>query len=524
MPSKWFGHGRNWKFRYLRIGAASAHRFEELAGHLLYPSPMVRPNPARLARSRGGQPDLWKHSISGDLPIILVIAADLQAASLVRELILAHAYLRMHGLEADLVVLNQEEAGYQTPLDYLLTRLIQAQAQDNRPGAPGGKTFLLNWRNVPEADRELFFSAARVVFGGHLGPLQQQLLRSVDSPAPVARISSQGRCRYFAAVATLTQIPDRVQFNGAGGFSADGKEYVIDLGPGAQTPAPWANVLANEQFGSVVTESGMGFTWYGNSQRNRLTPWHNDPVSDPQSEIIYLRDDESGAVWTPTALPVREGGGYRVAHGQGYSRFEHTSQGIGQELTVFVAVKEPVKICLLRLTNVSARTRSLIVTHFAEWVLGSVREQQEVHVKSKYHEAGGVMMAHQTWSSPYEGFVAFCSASPAASSYSGDRIAFFGGQRPSAPASLEAQQLDNRTGGGLDPCSALQVKIAIPRSVPSGTLSLCWDRSNRKRRRWSWRRDFAIRSGRARNWRRSANGGTRNWTSYRFRHRRLPSI
>ncbi|HEY3742741.1 MAG TPA: glucoamylase family protein [Bryobacteraceae bacterium] len=447
-------------FRYLRIGAASAHRFEDLAGHLLYPNPMLRPNPARLARSRGGQPDLWKYGVSGDLPIILVTADDLQAASLVRELILAHAYLRMRGLETDLVIANQEGAGYQTPLEDQLTRLVQSHAQDNRPNSPGGKTYLLNWRTVPEPDRELLMGVASVVFGGHLGPLQQQLLRSVDSPAPVARVSRKPVP--VAAAQALTPINGRRYFNGAGGFSADGHEYIIDLPPGAQTPAPWANVMANEHFGSMVTESGLGFTWYGNSQRNRLTPWHNDPVSDPQSEIIYLRDDESGAIWTPAGLPVRGPGPYRIRHGQGYTRFEHTSYGIAQELTAFVAVQDPVKICVLRLTNQSSRPRTLAATHFVEWVLGSVREQQQIHIKTNYDQAHGVMFARQTWTAPFEGYVAFCSAGPLASSHSGDRISFFGGQSPSMPAALNAPHLDLRTGGGLDPCSALAVNVTIP--------------------------------------------------------------
>ena len=442
------------EFRYLRIGAASAHRFEELAGHLLYASPLMRPSAARLAKSRGAQSDLWKYGISGDLPIILVSAVDLQAAGLVRELMLAQSYFRMRGLEVDLVIQNQEDGGYQTPLRDLLTRLVQAQAQDTRPGTQGGKIFLLNWREVPELDRELLLSTAHVVLGGHLGPLQQQLLRSVDSPATGVRPLRKPPA--IANAPPLAAIADRTHFNGVGGFSAGGQEYVIDLGTETQTPAPWANVLANEHFGSVVTESGLGFTWCGNSQRNRLTPWHNDPVSDPQSEIIYLRDDESGTLWTPTPLPLREAGtAYRVRHGQGYSSFEHTSQSIAQDLTVFVALKDPVKICLLRLRNLSTRPRSLTVTHFVEWVLGSVREQQQIHVKTRFDKARGVMLANQTWTAPFEGAVAFCSAGPDASSHTGDRSSFLTSQ-------LQASQLDNRTGGGLDPCSALQVKIVIP--------------------------------------------------------------
>src|SRR5205823_8353341 len=141
---------------------------------------------------------------------------------------------------------------------------------------------------------------------------------------------------------------------------------------------------------TLVSESGLGFTWFGNSQANRLTPWHNDPVSDPQTEVVYLRDDDIGAVWTPTALPRREKDAYRARHGQGYTVFEHNSHAIGQELTVFVPVNEnggdSIKACRLRLRNDSSRPRRLTVTLFAEWLLGANREDQQPHVQTSRHE------------------------------------------------------------------------------------------------------------------------------------------
>ncbi len=78
-----------------------------------------------------------------------------------------------------------------------------------------------------------------------------------------------------------------------------------------------------------------------------------------------MRDEESGAVWTPTPLPIREKDAYRARHGQGYTVFEHNSHAIGQELTVFVPLAEdgsgdPVKICRLRLRNDSGRQRRLL--------------------------------------------------------------------------------------------------------------------------------------------------------------------
>jgi len=199
-----------------------------------------------------------------------------------------------------------------------------------------------------------------------------------------------------------------------------------------------------------------------------LTPWHNDPIADPQSEIIYLRDDETGEIWTPTPLPLRETQPYRVSHGQGWSMYEHESHGIAQELQVFVALKDPVKLAVLRLTNQSSRPRNLSVTHFAEWVLGSVREQQQLHVATSYH-ASGVLLARQSWNSTFEGLVAFSSVSPAPTSFMADRISFFGSASGHVPVALRSGGLNGRCGPLLDPCAALQVKVSIP---PGETLEI----------------------------------------------------
>ncbi|HXA50806.1 MAG TPA: glycosyl hydrolase family 65 protein, partial [Candidatus Acidoferrum sp.] len=255
-------------------------------------------------------------------------------------------------------------------------------------------------------------------------------------------------------------------FNGVGGFTLDGREYAIYLKAGSATPAPWVNVMANPGFGSIVSESGLGTTWRGNSQANRLTPWHNDPVSDPQSEIIYLRDEDSGAVWTPTPLPIREQDAYRARHGQGYTVFEHNSHAIGQELTVFVPCEgeggDPVKVSRLRLRNDSSRPRRLTATYFAEWVLKTEREDQQLHVQTSWDAVSGALLANNAWNGPYAGMTAFAAASPAARSYSGDRAQFLGRNGTFArPAAMARARLDNRTGAGLDPAAALQVTLRI---------------------------------------------------------------
>jgi cellobiose phosphorylase len=215
--------------------------------------------------------------------------------------------------------------------------------------------------------------------------LQLAAARETAVPPPFVAIGVQ---QVPSPPLPFLEVPD---FNGLGGFTPAGHEYAIYLKPGSRTPLPWVNVMANAKFGALVSESGAGFTWSCNSQSNRLTPWHNDPVSDPQSEVLYLRDEESGTVWTPTALPIREQDAYRARHGQGSTVFEHNSHAIGQELTVFVPTRgdgagDPVKVYRLRLHNHAARRRRLTVTYFAEWVLGSNREDQQLHVHTAHDE------------------------------------------------------------------------------------------------------------------------------------------
>ena len=290
-------------------------------------------------------------------------------------------------------------------------------------------------------------------------------------------------------------------FNSLGGFTPDGREYAIYLGPGMHTPAPWVNVIANPAFGTLVSETGAGFTWQGNSQRNRLTPWSNDPVMDPPSEAIYIRDEETGVYWTPTASPIREETAYRARHGAGYTVFEHNSHGIEQELTVFVPVDdqggEPIKLQRLVLRNDSGRPRKLSLTYYVEWTLGETRETSQMHVVTAWDDEVQAMMARNHYNPDYGDRVAFAAVSAPTASYTGDRTAFLGRNRSMGnPAAMERTRLSRRTGAGLDPCAALQVTLKL--APASGRKSpACSVRP----RRWSRSRPWFWPTGIARRWR-----------------------
>jgi cyclic beta-1,2-glucan synthetase len=323
---------------------------------------------------------------------------------------------------------------------------------------PGG-IFLRRADIMPEADRILLHAVARVVIVTERGALEDQLKRpSVEEELPrpfVPRLPSQS---YPEATVSL---PELAFFNGVGGFHQGGREYVIVLAAEQWTPAPWANVIANEKdFGFQVTESGSSFTWSVNSRENRLTPWSNDPICDPPGEVIYLRDEETGTVWSTTPLPIRETEPYTIRHGQGYTVFEHASHGITQELLQFVPLDAPVKVSLLRLRNRTERKRRLSVTSYNELVLGFQRSSSAPYVIPQIN--GEIIFARNPFNNEFAERVAFVATNEKVTSATCDRKEFLGRNgTPARPAALKRAKLSGRDGAGLDPCAALQTMIEL---------------------------------------------------------------
>ncbi len=450
------------ELRQLRIQPDEARRFQQIASHLLFPNPRLRPAAERILENRRGQAGLWPHGISGDAPIMLVTIADMRDIGLIRQMLRAHSYWRAHGFGADLVILNEEANGYEHPLRTQLEGLVRTHST---------AAFLLGSDQLSQEDRTLLLAAARVVLVAARGTLPQQLGLAAGLPEP-----PRFPVRKRAVADPSAPLPFRElhYFNGLGGFTDEGREYAIYLGPGAHTPAPWVNVIANPVFGTLVGETGSGFTWYGNSQRNRLTAWSNDPVTDPASEVLYIRDEESGTYWTPTASPIREESAYRASHGAGYTVFEHNSHGIEQELTVFVPMDEqggqPIKLQRLRLKNDTSRPRRLSITYYVEWTLGENRESSQMHVTSSWDEEAGALIARNRYHPEYGNRVAFAAISPSADTFTADRTMFVGRNRSlERPAAMDRTELSSRTGAGLDPCAALQTAVEI---APGATVEV----------------------------------------------------
>src|SRR5216684_499869 len=363
------------QLHHVGIGPDEAHLFQSLARRILYSERTLRPSADVLARHSGGAAALWAHGISGDIPIVLVQIDEPEDVGIVRQLLRAHEYWRMKQLAVDLVILNDRAPSYVQDLQVLLETVVRTSQSGGPPErhGPQGSVFILRADRLSTSQRDVLQAAARAVLSSRHGTLAPQIARVPGfEMAPPALPRRQSTAKASAPLALPR--PALEFFNGLGGFAADGREYVTVLEAERQTPAPWINVIANPVFGFQVSESGSGYTWSVNSRENKLTPWSNDPVSDPPGEAIYVRDEETGDLWGPTALPIREPGQpYVIRHGQGYSRFEHVSHGISLELLQFVPLQDSIKVSRLTLINESGRSRRLSVTAYVEWVLGVSR-------------------------------------------------------------------------------------------------------------------------------------------------------
>ena len=444
----------------LGIDAAQAKRFQRLAAALLYPDPSLRAAPLTLPQGTGGAPTLWAGGISGDRPIALLRIDDDAGLGLVDDLLRASAYWHAHGVDADLVV-----AATDVSIETLKTRL-DAHAAQFPP--PGGKPnlFALAAGETVEALQAGLATAAAIVIDQRNGPLAAQL-EALPAPA-----TSDGLPTATVRAEPTQRQPDGTLesslefFNGHGGFADDGREYVAVIRNGVLPPMPWVNVVANPDFGFTATEAGGGYAWSQNSQRNPITPWANDPVSDPPQEVLYVRDEEDGQLFTATALPRMAGdnGEYIVRHGHGYTRFQHQALGIELDLLQYVPIADGVKISRLRIRNLSGRARRLSVTAFVQWALGPNGTSTTPFIDTSLDSDTGALFASNRWRSEFGGRVAFIDLCGRQQSHDGDRAGFIGCHGDlSAPAALRNREpLAGRTGAGLDPCGALQAHVELP--------------------------------------------------------------
>ena len=394
--------------RQINASEADAQLYCRLASSVIYANASLRADPSVLIKNRRGQSGLWGYSISGDIPIVLLQIEDPANIDLARQLIQAHAYWRLRGLAVDLMIWNEDHAGYRQLLHDQIMGLIAAGGEASEIDRPGG-IFVRPADQISEEDRILFQTVARAIITDSRGALEDQLNHRGQVKVTVPPLTPTRTYRAEPPVTAELSRGDLTFFNGLGGFTPDGREYVITTTDQQVTPAPWVNVLANPHFGTVISESGQAYTWSENAHEFRLTPWENDPVSDSSGEAFYLRDEETGHFWSPMPLPSRGAMPYASRHGFGYSVFEHTEDGISSEVWVYVALDAPIKFTVLKVRNVSGRSRQLSATGYLEWVMGDQRSKSAMHVCTEVDPNSGALLARNPYNTEFTDRVAFFS-------------------------------------------------------------------------------------------------------------------
>ncbi|MFL6657367.1 MAG: GH36-type glycosyl hydrolase domain-containing protein, partial [Massilia sp.] len=448
--------------RQLNATEADAQLYSRLASNVIYPHAALRAEAATLVRNQRGQSGLWAYAISGDLPIVLMQIKDPANIELARQMVQAHAYWRLKGLVVDLVIWYEDQSGYRQALHDQIMGLIASGIDAQAIDRPGG-IFVRLLDQISNEDRVLMQSVARAILSDSRGTLADQVKRAVPLAPKLALLTAEARSEPYQLRTTRPRTErNLVLHNGTGGFTADGREYVIRTTADARTPAPWVNVLANPNFGSVVSESGQAYTWSENAHEFRLTPWDNDPVSDRSGEAFYIRDEQTGSFWSPTALPVPATGEYVTRHGFGYSAFEHSEEGIFSELMTYVALDVAIKYSVITLRNDCTVPRRLSLTGYVEWVLGDLRAKSAMHVTTELDPVSGALFARNAYNTEFTGRVGFFHVDAQNRTVTADRTEFIGRNRTLAnPAAMGRARLSGKIGAALDPCAALQVMVDL---------------------------------------------------------------
>lgn len=446
------------ELRYLKLTAGQASLFQTMASQILYAQPPEDWKQFVVEKNRKGQTALWAYGISGDLPIVVLKVSKMEHLEMAKQMLTAHEFFKLKGLAIDLILLNEFGSSYEQPVQERLQEMVSVSHARELIDRPGG-VYIRQSANISKDDLNLLLAAARLVIDAEKGCIADQL--HIDDKTYKAPELVATEIDYQCDDIQMIEPPENLIYqNHLGGFLQDGREYIIYLKNGHSTPLPWSNIIANKDFGFLVTESGSGYTWCKNSRENKLTPWSNDPVCDPAGEALYIRDDLTGEYWTVTALPVKRNTAYLIRHGQGYSVFQNIYCGIKAEQTVFAAATDPIKIVKVYLENCTNQPRELSLFFYAEWVLGVNREETARFIVTSFDSSSNCILAYNRYNEEFAERTAFLSSNMPINSYTSLKSEFLGRNGSmEEPQAMKLKYFSNRTGVQHDPCSAIQVQL-----------------------------------------------------------------
>ncbi|NLJ41243.1 MAG: glycosyl transferase, partial [Clostridiales bacterium] len=447
------------EMRYLNITTSELNLYQQMLSSIIFTNP-ARGETLGSVENYRGQEELWTHGVSGDLPIVTVKVDELDQLETVKQMLSIHEYWRLKGVFTDLIILNEYGNSYEQPVQDRIQEMLTISHLRELQDRSGG-VFLLAGSSMTEEDKTLIRYGSKLFIDGKSGSVASQIEKLKTAwQIPDTKVFPVGpkKLAYKARVR-----PELLYYNDIGGFSEDGREYIIYLTKSTATPLPWSNIVSNDGFGFLVTESGGGYTWQGNSRENKLTPWSNDPVVDPIGEAIYLRDEETGEVWSITPSPIRTDGEYEIRHGQGYSVFEYNRGPLKQRQTMFVNIDKPIKYYYIELDNTSEKARKLSLTFYVEWICGVSPNPGNMFIVTEKDKGHNALLARNPYNKQFGEQIAFIATDREYAGVTGDRLEFLGrnGELQN-PAAMKRVGLSGRVGSGLDPCGAIQIHVEIP--------------------------------------------------------------
>ena len=442
--------------RYLDLSGKDISNYQRLLTYLL-----SNHSNTHVQISEGLYPisELWKYGISGDLPIVFVTIKNINDIDVIAELVKAYEYFRTKNMEIDLVILNEEKEKYDSYvkdaiLDCILNRNLAYMLNSK------GGIYVLN--NIKEEDKELITMYSNLVIDAKNGNLNLQL-NDIEDDAPKVNSNDVVEKIDFIEESKKENLllnKDLKYYNEYGGFSPDGKEYLIRVNKNDNTPMPWSHVMANENFGTLVTDSMSGYTWYRNSRLNRITAWSNNPVLDVPSEVIYLKDDETKKAWSLGLNPMPDNNDYYITYGFGYAKYFHESLGIKQETEVFVPKDDSAKIQIIRLKNETPRRRKLKLVYYIKPVIGEDETKTNGFIDFKFDRNSNTVLAKNMINSDFKNIV-FVSSSEKIKSYTGIKKEFLGKGGLSNPSGLKLDNFSNKFSGKTSSIIAIELEVEL---------------------------------------------------------------
>ena len=450
--------------KYLQIKGSEINLYQKILSYIIFENPIKQKQLESLPKINYNQSDLWKYGISGDIPIIVVQIKDANDIYVTKNVLKLYEFIITKNLLVDVVFIDEENKGNENYVRAEIEDQILDSHLAYRKNVNGG-IFIISKNDMAQGDLNLFKFVATIFIDAHKGDLEYIIKDLEDEYLKNYKdISEENDVitneEEIPQSIDIFQAEDKKYYNEYGAFSPDGKEYLIMTNNQNRLPTVWSHILANENFGTVLTENMGGYTWYKNSRLNRVSSWENSAFLDLPSEVIYVRDETTGKAWSLGQNPMPDENNYNVVYGFGYGKYIHESQGVYQEANVFVPNNDSVKINLIKFTNNTLKRKNFKILYYIKPVLGEDDIKSNGYIKVDLDKNSNLIVAENLYESNFKNKV-YISSSEEIKSYTGDKKFFLGEGGLSNPASLKKVRLNNDSGLGKSSCLAIEIELEI---------------------------------------------------------------